>query len=94
METPAENLQSSVAIPSSEIPLFSDLSEFVGSCLELSGVVGSCRKLSGVCRELSGVSFGKRMFYSDIILLLKVFSHKQTRHHDAKDGSFSAHIDP
>ena len=39
-ETPAENLQSSVAIPSSEIPLFSDLSEFVGSCGELSGVVG------------------------------------------------------
>ena len=50
-ETPAKNLQSCVAIPSSEIPLFSDLLEFVGS---LSGVVGSCWELLGVfgtCRE-------------------------------------------
>ena len=54
-ETPAKNLQSSVAIPSSEIPLFSDLSEFVGSCLELSGVVRNCQEFVGSCLELSGV---------------------------------------
>ena len=57
-ETPAKNLQSSVAILSSEITLFSDLLEFVGSCRELSGVVRSCQELSGVvgsCQELSGV---------------------------------------
>ena len=53
-ETPAENLKSSVAILSSEIPLFSNLSEFVGSCWELSGVVGNCWELSGVCQELWG----------------------------------------
>ena len=64
-ETPAKNLQSSVAIPSSEIPLFSNLLEFVGSCWELLGVVGTCRDLSGLvgslsrlvgsCRDLLGV---------------------------------------
>ena len=54
-ETPAKNLQSSVAILSSEIPLFSDLSEFVGSCREF---VGTCRDFSGLvgtCRELWGM---------------------------------------
>ena len=54
-ETPADNLQSSVAIPSSEIPLFSNLSEFVGSCLELLGLVRSCREFVRTCQELSGV---------------------------------------
>ena len=34
---------------------FSDLSEFVGSCRELSGVVGTCREFVGTCWDLSGV---------------------------------------
>ena len=51
-ETPAENLQSSVAIRSSEIPLFSDLSEFVGSCREF---VRTCWELLGLVRSLLGL---------------------------------------
>ena len=78
--TPAKNLQSSVAILSSEIPLFSDHSEFVGSCLELSGVVRSCWELLGVCwvlsgvigscQELSGVSFGEALLVMGVTMCL------------------------
>ena len=63
-ETPAKNLQSSVVILSSEIALFSDLLEFVGSCRvlefvrscwELLGLVGSLLGLVRSCQDLSGV---------------------------------------
>ena len=83
-ETPAKNLESSVAIPSSEIPLFSNLSEFVGSCQEfvgsLSGVagtcwefVGTCRDLSGLvgtCRDLLGVTFGEALLVMGMTMCL------------------------